>query len=192
METLLDTFGYLAVLIGVAIEGEVVVLTAGYLSHRGILEPVGVGTAAFAGSLLVYHTSFWLGRHRGQAILARRPEWQARVDGLRVRLRRNDWLLIVSYRLLFGLRAATPFALGLSGVPHRRFLLIDTPVALAWSVGLVALGHGLGGTVTLLVAHVEATVGWISAGVLATAAAGLAFALLRRRKRGGNDSAASP
>ena len=129
MEGLIATFGYGGVALGVAIEGEAVVLVASYLAQEGLLSPAGVALSAFAGSVGVYNLCFWLGRRHGRAILALRPAWQARVDHVRRRVRAHEVALILGYRLLFGLRAATPFALGLSGVSHRRFLVLDTPVA---------------------------------------------------------------
>jgi len=183
VEALIAQFGYAAVAFGVAVEGEIVVLTAAYLAEQGVLEPVLVALSAFAGSLGVYHTCFWAGRRHGRAILARRPAWQARVVSLQQRIERHDLPLILGYRLLFGLRAATPFALGASGVSHRRFLLLDTPVAVIWAAGLVAAGYALGRTVRVLAGEVEVVAGWAGATVLVLVlAVALAWRELGRRR----------
>lgn len=169
MDALVDSLGYAAVLLGVAVEGEIVVLTAAYIAQGGVLSPLGVALSAFAGSLAVYHACFWLGRRHGREILARRPAWRARVEHVRRRIARHDVPLILGYRLLFGLRAATPFALGLSGVPPRRFALFDIPVAALWAAGLVAAGYGLGRGVDALAQRFQAAAGWAVLAVVAVA-----------------------
>ena len=186
MQAVIETVGYAGVFLGVAVEGEVVVITAAYLAQEGLLSPVGIALSAFAGSLGVYHTCFWLGRRHGRAILARRPAWQARVEHAQQRIARHELPLILGYRLLFGLRAATPFALGLSGVSHGRFLLLDTPVAAIWAAGLVALGYGLGRGAERIAGQIGEVAGWFVLGLIALVIAGFmrrGWRAYRRRPR---------
>ncbi len=177
MSQLVETLGYLGVVLGVAAEGELVVLTATFVASGGPMSPLGVGLAAFAGSVLTYQVCFWLGRRHGREVLARRPNWQVRVDGLQRRIARRQLPLMLGYRLLFGLRAATPFALGVSGVSPWRFACIDVPVAGVWAATLVVAGLALGRVVATAVEHVAEAATWVIIG----AAVVIGVAVLLRR-----------
>lgn len=158
MSSLVETFGYLGVFLGVALEGEIVVLAATYLAREGLFSPLGIGLAAFAGSVATYQACFWTGRMRGRSVLANRPAWQARVAWLQRQIAQRPTPFILVYRVLFGLRAATPFALGISGVSPWRFSLVDIPVAAFWAAALVVGGWLLGRGVAVAVERFGATV----------------------------------
>lgn len=146
LESAISTYGYLAIMAGVFIEGEAIVLTAGFLAQQGTLQLHWVMTASVMGSVLTYQFFFLLGRTRGQAVLANRPGWQPRVARVQELLERHDLWIILGYRALFGLRALTPFALGMTGISHLRFTLLDLVPAIVWGIGVswvgFVLGHG--------------------------------------------------
>ncbi|MFP4130583.1 MAG: DedA family protein [Thiohalospira sp.] len=144
LDGLVAEYGYLAVALGVFIEGEVVVATGGVFAARGVLGLPEVILSAFLGSILTYQVFFLLGRSPAARWLAERPRWQHRVMVLRQRLVHHHVGLILTYRLLFGLRNATPFVLGLSGVPWWRFTLLDLVPAAIWSVTVGLAGYVLG------------------------------------------------
>ncbi len=50
-ESLLQDFGYLAVFVGTFLEGEAILITAGFFASRGYLDPMIVCVVAFAGFL---------------------------------------------------------------------------------------------------------------------------------------------
>ena len=54
--------------------------------------------------------------------------------------------MFVFYRFLYGLRTATPFAIGLSGASTARFLIIDGLSWLVWLGFLGSLGYIFGET----------------------------------------------
>ncbi|SFD18276.1 membrane protein DedA, SNARE-associated domain [Thiohalospira halophila DSM 15071] len=144
LDGLVAEYGYLAIAAGVFIEGEVVVATGGVFAARGVLGLPQVILSAFLGSVLTYQIFFLLGRSPAARWLADRPRWQHRVMALRQRLVHHHVGLILTYRLLFGLRNATPFVLGLSGVPWWRFTLLDLVPAAIWSVAVSLVGYVLG------------------------------------------------
>jgi membrane protein DedA with SNARE-associated domain len=49
-------------------------------------------------------------------------------------LNRFRTLLILIFRFLYGLRAVTPFVIGMSTVPTRTFVLLNAIGALVWAV----------------------------------------------------------
>lgn len=144
LESAIATYGYAAIMLGVFVEGEAIVLTAGFLAQQGLLELHWVMTASVVGSILTYQFYFLLGRTKGKAVLSRRPGWQPRVERTRHLLERYDLLVIIIYRGLFGLRAITPFALGMTGISYLRFSLVDLAPALAWGIGVSWAGFVLG------------------------------------------------
>lgn len=70
---LIQQYGYLAVAVGCLLEGETVLLLAGFAAHRGYLAwPAVLAVAAlagFAGDMIF----FLLGRRHGPRMLARWP-----------------------------------------------------------------------------------------------------------------------
>src|SRR5438105_14801750 len=72
-EILLHKFGYLAVFIGTFLEGETILVMAGFFAERGYLRLVGVVFVAAAGAYVGHVFWFWLGRHRGVKLLDRFP-----------------------------------------------------------------------------------------------------------------------
>ncbi|MFO8025728.1 DedA family protein [Thiohalophilus sp.] len=144
LESAIATYGYLAIIIGVFVEGEGIVLTAGFLAHQGLLKLNWVMTASVFGSILTYQFFFLLGRLKGRQVLRNRPGWQSRVECTRTLLERHNILIILGYRGLFGLRAITPFALGMTNINYLRFTLLDLIPATIWGIGVSWAGYALG------------------------------------------------
>ena len=64
---LVSHYGYFAVAMGCLLEGETVLLTAGFAAHRGMLGLWPVLGIAFVASALGDQIFFQLGRHQGLA-----------------------------------------------------------------------------------------------------------------------------
>jgi len=80
LESLIETYGYLAILIGTFLEGETILVLGGFAAHRGYLALPWVILAAFIGSLCGDQLFFYLGRKHSQMILAKRQSWQSRIE----------------------------------------------------------------------------------------------------------------
>jgi membrane protein DedA with SNARE-associated domain len=150
-------YGYAAVFFGALLEGEAVLIVAVMLARQGCLELSAVMAAALTGALCGDLLLFGLGRIGGQALLARRPLWQARLQRAQGLERRCRLPLIVGFRFLYGLRTVIPLAIGMGPIGGLRFLLLDSVGVLiwasltaaagvlladVWSVHLAALPHG--------------------------------------------------
>jgi len=155
MEDLIARYGYLTVLAGTFLEGETILVLAGFAAHRGLLHLPGVIVAAFIGSFASDQLFFYLGRRHGPALLARRPGWQPRVERVRGLLNRYSTALILVFRFLYGLRNITPFALGMSEVPPLRFLVLNVLGAAVWSVAVALFGWSVGAAAQQLIGHLE-------------------------------------
>jgi membrane protein DedA with SNARE-associated domain len=133
-------YGYAAVFFGALVEGEAVLIVAVMLARQGCLELPTVMAAAVLGAFCGDLLLFGLGRLGGQALLARRPLWQARLRRAQGLERRCRLPLIVGFRFLYGLRTVIPLAIGMGPIGGLRFLLLDAVGVLIWAGLTTAAG----------------------------------------------------
>lgn len=152
---ILQDYGYPAVLLGTALEGETILLLGGMAAHLGLLSLKWVIVCAFFGSLLGDQLFFLLGRRHGKAFLAKRPTWQQRSERVFRIMERHQNLLIVGFRFLYGLRTITPFALGTSRVSYMRFAILNTVGAAMWSIAIGSAGFYFGQVAERLLGDVK-------------------------------------
>ena len=155
LESLIQQYGYLAIAVGTFAEGETVLLLGGFAAHRGYLDLAGVIAAAFVGSLCGDTLYFEIGRRKGMAFLERRPAWKKHVARVLTMVHSHQTLLILSFRFLYGIRTVAPFAIGASGVPLRRFLVLNVVSAALWASAFGALGYLLGNTLQAVLGDIE-------------------------------------
>ncbi len=179
VEALIATYGYAAILVGTFLEGEVILVLAGFAAHQGYLELPWVVIAAFAGTLIGDQLYFHLGRLRGRAFLDRRPGWQSRAERAFELLRKQEVLLILGFRFMYGMRIVTPFVLGVSGVSVTKFLVLNVISAFLWAGTVASLGYLFGQSVEGLLGNVERYELWIFAGL--AAAGGVLWRIRRSR-----------
>ena len=155
MESYIEHFGYLAVLIGTFLEGETIVVLAGFAAHRGYLNLPLVICAAFIGSLVGDQLFYYLGRKHFQAVLARRPAWGPRIEKAKKLASRHQIGIILGFRFLYGLRTVIPFTLGTLEVRERIFIPLNIVGALVWSVAIGFTGYFFGQTLEGLFGHLK-------------------------------------
>jgi membrane protein DedA with SNARE-associated domain len=76
LEEMVAQYGYAALLAGTFLEGETILIMAGFAAHQGYLKLIWVIFAAFTGSLAGDQFYFLPGRLKGGPILQRHPVWQ--------------------------------------------------------------------------------------------------------------------
>ena len=155
LETLIAEYGYLAILIGTFLEGETIVILAGFAAHMGILELAWVIAAAVTGSFSGDQFYYYLGRRWGPRIIAKRLSWQEGAQKVYTHLRRHQYFLILTFRFYYGLRNVTPFAVGSAMVPRLRFFTLNLVGAVVWAVAFAYLGYLAGEAVKLLIDDVK-------------------------------------
>ena len=177
LAALIGTYGYWAVALGCLLEGETVLLLAGFAAHRGYLQwPVVVAVAAaagFAGDMAF----FLLGRRFAPQILARWPQVAAQRQRLDGWLQRYDAWVVVSVRFLYGFRIAGPVLIGASGMAWTRFAAFNALGAVLWAVLLSGLGWFFGHAAQALLGKAQHYEGWLAMGVIVVA---LGYALWSR------------
>lgn len=171
LEYLIATYGYWALLAGTFLEGETVLILAGFAAHRGYLQLPWVILIAFMGAFAGDQFYFFLGRWKGQAFLQARPAWQGRVARVNRLIERYHTPIILSCRFLYGLRLAFPFAIGMSRVAALRFVLLNAVSAAVWAVAGALGGYLFGSAMEVILRdlrryELEVITGLIFAGLL--------------------------
>jgi membrane protein DedA with SNARE-associated domain len=163
----IETYGYYALLIGTFFEGETIMVLSGFAAQRGLLDLYWVMAVGFCGTFAGDQLYYFIGRHWGTKLLARRPAWQAPADRAYRLLRRYEIPFILSFRFLYGIRSVSPFIIGMSGIPVRRFFLLNLVAAVVWSIAVAALGYFLGHAAELFLAEIKQYEMWLFGGLVA-------------------------
>lgn len=144
LQSLVENYGYLAVFVGTFLEGETILLLAGFAAHRGYLDLTLVILIAFFGSFIGDQFYFHLGRRHGRGILARFPRLQPRAEKVHRLLERYHAPLIVALRFLYGIRTVGPMVIGMSRVPGGRFLFFNMIGGVIWAPVIAGGGYLFG------------------------------------------------
>jgi len=155
LQSLIESYGYAAILIGTFLEGETILVLAGLAAHQGYLKLTWVILAAFAGSLCGDQLFFYLGRRHSQAVLSRRPAWKEKAQKIHKMMDRFQTPLILSFRFLYGLRTVTPFVIGMSPVSVKKFILLNAAGALVWAVAVGSGGYIFGQALEIFIGKIK-------------------------------------
>lgn len=180
LEMFVEIYGYPALLIGALMEGETIVIIAGFLAHSGHLYLPWVMLTAFTGAFSADQFFFQIGKRKGKIYLEKKPEWGPRVEKIRRFLVGYQVIAILGYRFIYGMRTITPIVIGASGFSTKRFIGLNFCSTLVWSVVVSTAGYYFGHlfqTVLQDVQHYEIIA------MLAIAAAGGAVWFYRYRIR---------
>jgi len=146
---------YLAAFVGSILEGETVLVLAGFAVHQGYLTFPLVVACATRGGAFGDIFFFFLCRRHGYALCERFPQWNTQAQ------RVNGWLLryqagiIIGVRFMYGLRAVGPIAIGMSEIPTWRFVLFNLIGAAIWAPLFTCAGYLFGGTLQWLFADAK-------------------------------------
>ncbi len=155
LEELIVQYGYLALFIGTVLEGETILIVAGYLAHDGFLDLWLVILSAFLGTFAGDQTFFFLGRLKGVSFLEKRPAWKHKADKAFKLLKRHQIAIILGFRFLYGIRNVTPFVIGASGLNPLRFFVLNFLGAATWAVSFGVLGYQLSVVVESMIHQVK-------------------------------------
>lgn len=146
LQEVIRNYGYLALFIGTFLEGETILLLAGFAVQTGNfgLSLHGIILTAFAGSLAGDQAAFFIGRYFGNRFLKRREKWQARAARVHKLLERYHEVLILTFRFFYGLRNLTPFILGTTDISVKKFFVLNAIGAFVWAVAFGCIGYLFG------------------------------------------------
>ncbi|HSB21594.1 MAG TPA: DedA family protein [Burkholderiaceae bacterium] len=155
LEELVLQYGYLAVFVGCLLEGETILVLAGFAAHQGYLSLSTTLWVAFVGGTLGDQIFFWVGRRWGRDLLGRIPRAQPRVERVNQLLQRYHAPVIVGIRFMYGLRIVGPIVIGASDVSVWRLLFFNVLGAAIWAPLIGGLGYLFGHALALLLEDVR-------------------------------------
>ena len=173
---LLADYGYLAVFVGCLLEGETILLLAGFAAHQGYLSFPWVLVLAFGGGALGDQFFFLLGHHFGSPLITRLPILKTSAQRVNELLRRYPAGAIIGVRFMYGLRIAGPIVIGTSGFPPLRFVLFNLLGAAIWATLVAGAGYLFGQTLQWLFADLKR---YEELTLLSVGAVFIVFALVR-------------
>jgi membrane protein DedA with SNARE-associated domain len=155
LQSMIENYGYAAILIGTFLEGETILVLAGLAAHQGYLMLTWVILAAFLGSLCGDQLIFYLGRKHSQAVLSRRPAWKQKAQKVHRMMNRLETPMILSFRFLYGLRTVAPFVIGMSPVSFKKFILLNAAGALVWAAAVGCGGYLFGHALEIFIGKIK-------------------------------------
>ena len=171
--------GYWVLALGCLLEGETVLLLAGFAAHRGRLDPLWVLVVASAAAFVGDQCFFWLGRRHGAGVLALRPAWAGQAARVNRLLDRWGGWLVVGVRFAYGLRMAGPLLMGASTMSALRFACFNALGAVIWAVVIGGLGWVLGGAAEALLGKAQHLEVWLLGALLVLALTAAAWRAYR-------------
>jgi membrane protein DedA with SNARE-associated domain len=157
-ELLLQKFGYLAVFVGTFLEGETILVMAGFFAERGYLRLPFVVATACAGAYSGHVFWFWLGRTQGVKLLDRFPRMKRHFGkGIRLFERYGAPAIFIT-QWLYGLRITCAVIIGISKVSTIKFLLYEALTCIVWAIIIGTAGFYFGRAVEHVLgraAHIE-------------------------------------
>ncbi len=183
LQSIIENYGYVAIVIGTFLEGETILVLAGLAAHQGYLVLAWVILAAFLGSLCGDQLFFYLGRKHSQAVLSRRPAWKQKAEKVHGMMNRFQTPMILSFRFLYGLRTVAPFVIGMSPVSVKQFILLNAAGALIWAVAVAYGGYLFGHALEVFIGRLKSYEIYIMGSVAIFGLLIWIFHFYRRRRR---------
>ncbi|HEX4711832.1 DedA family protein [Phenylobacterium sp.] len=187
MEEFLRQYGPIGIFLGAGFEGQTAVIVGGLLARQHILGLWMVLASATAGSWLVDQLLFVAGRRfRTHRWVARATKQAAFARALRF-IEKYPISYTLAFRFIYGLRVASPIAIGVSQVPTWRFTVLNILGAMIWGTAFTMAGFIFGEAVHNVFGHGHHAGRWtlIAAGglILVVLVVWAVRYLLGRRKR---------
>jgi membrane protein DedA with SNARE-associated domain len=180
MEALLLKFGYLLLFVGVAVEGEFVLMAGACLAHQGYFNFWLVILVALLANWSAVQLYYILAKSRGRPWLesrfGRNPHFH---KVLELTDRYSNWLMFLS-RFAIGFRIIIPAACGAVGMPALRFTILNLVGVIIWVVPVAWIGYYFGSGVQAFLGKAHRYEEWF-ASVLATIALAVVWSRHKRK-----------
>ncbi len=149
MESLLTNFSethriisYLIIALAILIEGEVVLILSGILSHKGYLDIFNVVLFAFAASI-IHDLIYWsIGKkfsasNKKKFLFINLEKIKEFLEKAKI----NNGLYIFVSKFVWNLNRITLIANGYLKTPVKKLLRHSIPASLVWSIVFVSIGY---------------------------------------------------
>lgn len=178
---LLSTYGYVALFIGTFLEGETILIIAGFIAATtGALSLPLCILVAFLGSFAGDQTAFYIGRYNKKFLETKLKRWECRIERVHRLLEKHQVLVLISFRFFYGFRNITPFAVGTTSISPLRFFCLNGIGAAIWAVSFGAGGYFLG---DVLERFLQEAKWWVAGGLLGVIVLVWVIKTIRNRMR---------
>jgi membrane protein DedA with SNARE-associated domain len=183
LHALVATHGYWMLVLGCLLEGETILLLAGFAASRDYLDIRAViALAAFCG-FAGDQMFFWIGRTHGSAVLRRFPSIAHKVDRVFRLIHKYQSWVVVGVRFAYGLRIAGPIIIGTSGISALRFLVFNAIGAVIWAFLIAGIGYVFGEAAEAMLGELQNIELWLVLGLVGAAGLVMLVQHLRARAR---------
>jgi len=113
---------YLGILLGIFIEGEMIMISSVIAAHHGYLN---LWLVVFLGIIGTYGSDFFyfsLGRKRGKDWLNEKQKFEIKAEIIDKKIQKYPILIFMGYRFLYGFRTIVPLVIGTSKIKTRTFI----------------------------------------------------------------------
>lgn len=154
---LIETVGYVGLIFiifaesglffGFFFPGDSLLLTAGLLASRGLLDIRILVPTLFVAAVLGDNVGYWFGAKTGPRIFTRPNSLLFRRENLlkaHAFYEKHGGKTITLARWVPVIRTFAPIVAGAASMNYRRFFIFNLIGALAWAVGMTMLGYALG------------------------------------------------
>ncbi|MBO4405231.1 MAG: DedA family protein [Alphaproteobacteria bacterium] len=146
-ESFIQDFGYYAVFLFACIEGEVAVLTAGFLCRQGLMSLQWVIFFAFLGTMVTEQILYFVGRIYGMKLIEKHPKLKEKSAKVLEFLRKYDSAFIFGCRFVYGIRNVSPVMIGAADIPPLKYSALNIPAAFVWAVIVAGAGYAFANVV---------------------------------------------
>ncbi len=151
----LETYGYVFLFLGTFLEGEAVLILAGYFAFQAKLNIFGVFSIALAGSFLGDQLYFYLGRWRGLWFINLFPMMAKKFRrGLKLIEKYGVFVAFIS-RYTYGFRILLPVILGMTSLSKIKFLYLNLASAFTWAAIFSMAGYLFGKSASLIIEDLD-------------------------------------
>lgn len=153
LQSFIENYGYVAVFIGCLLEGETVLVLAGFAAHMGYLSLPWVAAIAAIAGFCGDEVFFALGRRYGEDLFRRFPMLRRGESRVRRLIARYGAYAAFGVRFVVGLRVAGPVAMGAGRMPSWKYSPANALGACTWAILFSFAGYLFGQAFTNTLRH---------------------------------------
>ncbi|HUU40287.1 MAG TPA: bifunctional DedA family/phosphatase PAP2 family protein, partial [Desulfatiglandales bacterium] len=181
---ILITFLETSAFLGLLVPGETVVVMAGLLVTRGVLELGDVICAASLGAIMGDTVGYFIGRRFGKEFFLKYGHYflfkKEYLDEAKDFFDKHGGKAVFLGRFMAWLRSFAPVVAGILKMPYQKFLLFNVPGGIAWAITFSLLGYLVGNSWDIIRTYLGRL------GILAFISGGVAiylYFLITRKRR---------
>lgn len=166
MENLILQYGYIVVFLGTFLEGETILLLAGFVAHQGYLDIKWVIVFSILGSIVGDQVFYCLGRYYGKPMIQKFGFLSQNFPkALKLVNRFGSWI-IFGQRFIYGFRILLPLTFGISSMNFYRFAVLNISSGVLWALIIGMLGYFSGATLSYFMRDIKKYEHFVALGII--------------------------